>query len=113
LFSVTGEPGEAYYYFGPQLKGGLGISSIKAHTNRLLSEYPKCLLFLIVALCIQFAILYYGHSYLSTLTGNDSDEFQRSSIYGNHRGGFYLSHFFMDKPKNSLTPHLIIGRIIL
>jgi hypothetical protein len=54
-------------YFGPQLKEGLGISSIKARTNRLLSEYPKCLLFLILALCIQFAILYYDPDVLSIL----------------------------------------------
>ena len=81
-------------YFGPQLKEGLGISSIKARTNRLLSEYPKCLLFLILALCIQFAILYYDPDVLSILAGNDSDKFQRSSIYISHRYGFHFSLIF-------------------
>ena len=52
--SVTGEPGEAYYYFSSQLKDGLGIFSIKARTDRLLSENPRCLLFLIIAFVFNF-----------------------------------------------------------
>jgi len=53
--SVTGEPGKAYCYFSSQLKDGLGIFSIKARTNRLLSENPRCLLFLIIAFVLNFA----------------------------------------------------------
>ena len=52
--SVTGEPGEAYYYFSSQLKDGLGIFSIKARTDRLLSENRRCLLFLIIAFVFNF-----------------------------------------------------------
>ncbi len=55
--SVTGEPGEAYCYFGPQLKDGLGILSIKARTGRLLSENPGCLLLLIIAFVFVFYVI--------------------------------------------------------
>ena len=57
--SVTGEPGEAYWYFSLQLKDGLGIFSIKARTGRLLSENPRCLLFLIIAFVFGFIIKSY------------------------------------------------------
>ena len=42
--------------FGSQLKDGLGIRSIKACTDRLLSANPGCLLFLIIAFVFSFRI---------------------------------------------------------
>ena len=57
LISITGEPDEAYCYFRSQLKDGFSILSIKARTDRLLSENPRCLLFLITA--FAFNLIYY------------------------------------------------------
>ena len=46
-FSVTGEPGEAYFPsgdgFGPRLREGFGTSSAKAFTGRLLSAASEML----------------------------------------------------------------------